>query len=234
MIFHALPNLIKLFESFYNIPLKHKHIKFVGLVQDLSSFYDCRNIISEPRILSPRLCGEVYHQDKLINILPHVFKKYGSIPVTVHIGHNKQQAQHYFEELIKLADNLLIKDKINFNDRVLSQTQYKKMILDHSIFYSIASGEHGFSTTTAEIATNGGIALVQNTEEIDGIIDDKINIIRTEIEEKQIFENICFAIEHNIDLQKLFKKNNKKLIAYDWKTQSSILTKAYDILANLN
>ncbi|MDD3050185.1 MAG: glycosyltransferase [Candidatus Cloacimonetes bacterium] len=227
---HGLPKMVDLFEQFYQVELKSKHLPFIGSDTNLQPFTRQREIKGTPKILTSRMMGDVYHQDLLIRVLPRLFNLYPDLQVTCHLGHNKAQALPYQIKMKELARNLGILDRIRFIEEVLPFEQFVDLVYQHNINYSVASGEHGFSFTAIQSAFSGAITIVQNASEIDGVLEHDVNILKTDLNEQSIFETIKYSIDNLVILQEKFIFNNKFLEKYKFENQMNLLEAAYNKL----
>jgi glycosyltransferase involved in cell wall biosynthesis len=226
-VFHALPNVFKKIQQFYGGIPDDKYVPFTGAALDYSHFRKKRKISKSPRILSARMMGDVYRQDLLIKAMPELLSKFPDLSVTFLIGHNETQGRPYFDEMIDLAKRLNVVEYCNFVPRSLDKKEFSDMIYEHNIIYSLASHDTGLSATCVLSAFTGAITVVQNAEEIKGILEHDTNVLLTALDVNSITRVISYAIENIEDLQDRFIKNNMFLEKYSIKNQMDILEKAY-------
>jgi glycosyltransferase involved in cell wall biosynthesis len=224
---HGMPNVFKLYQSYYgNLP-DDKFVLFRPFI-DLSPYGQLREISHTPKILSARVMGEFYRQDLLVKSIPYLIKESPAVRVTLIVGQNPSQGREYFEKMIQMAERMGVAQYCDFVPHSLSQKQFAELITSHNIIYCLAVHDEGFSGTTLQAAYSGAVTIVQDTPEIDGILDHEVNVLRTEIGEESVRETLVFAV-NNLELlqERFMRENRKKLKVYGKENMLKNLTKCY-------
>jgi phenylacetate-CoA ligase len=232
-IFHALPNVFKKFNQFYGVIPEEKHVPFIGVALDFSCFNKIRKISKSPRILSARMMGDVYRQDLLVQAMPELIYRFPDLKVTFLIGHNEAQGRPFFNKMMDLSKKLNVMDHCEFVPNSLDKSQFSDMIYEHNIIYSLASHDTGFSATSILSAYTGAITIVQDIEEIKGILENDENVLTTALDVDPLTDVISYAIENIENLQSRFIKNNKFLEKYSIKNQMDLLGKTYTDMSKI-
>lgn len=224
---HPMPNVFKLFQSYYGNLSDEKLVLFRTLI-DLSQHDKARAVSKDPKILSARVMGEQYRQDLLIRALPSVTNEFPNTKVTLIIGQVPEQGKNYFENMIQLAKSLGVDRYCNFISTSLSQQEFAELIKSHNIIYSMSTHDEGFSATTIQAVYSGAIVIVRNIPEIDGIFEHNINVLRTEVNEKSLRESLLYAVRNIELLQERFIVENKKFRIYGKEDMLKNLIKCYE------
>jgi len=224
---HGMPNVFKRYQSYYgNLPAE-KYVFFRPLI-DLSLYDQIRKISDTPKILSARVMGEFYCQDLLVKAIPYLVNKFPATKATFIIGQNPNQGREYFERMIQMAKALGVAQYCDFIPHSLSQAEFAELIKSHNIVYSLAVHDEGFSGTTLQAAYSGAVTIVQDTSDIDGILDHKLNVLRTKIDGKSVRETLLHAAGNLKSLQKRFaRENRERLYAYGKENMIKNLTECY-------
>lgn len=223
---HPMPNVFKLFQSYYgNLP-DEKFVLFRALI-DLTQYDKARAVSKAPKILSARVMGEYYRQDLLIRALPAIVAEFPETSATLIIGQNPEQGRPYFEKMIQLSRQLNVAQYCTFIPHELSQSEFSELIKSHNIIYSIATHDVGFAGTTVQAAYSGAITIVRDTENIDGVLDHGVNALRVQVDENSVREALLHAARNLEELQQRFIKNNRGLIVQGKRYMLKNLTSCY-------
>ena len=207
---YPLPKGFKKFQDYYGEMRDDQLVHFKALV-DLSFFDAHRKIIADPKILSARVMGEAYRQDLLIKALPKLVKHYPNIQVSLIIGQNPDQGRPYFDQMVALAKQLQVDSYCWFIDRTLSREEFAELIRTHNVVYSVAIHDVGFSSTNIQAAYSGAVTIIQDSDWVDGIFEDRVHVLKTQVDEQHVAETLMYAARHLERLQRKFIKNNRKL-----------------------
>lgn len=233
ILLHPLPSVARMIEDFYDIQLNGRYVPVAGTAGvDFKNYSQPRKVTKTPMILSARVMGSFYRQDLLVQALPELVKEFPDLMVTFLIGQNEQQGREYFNQMVKMAEHLGILKHCVFVSRSLNQEEFAESIKSHNIIYSLASHDTGLSYTSVVAGFSGAVTIVQDTPEIDGMLDHDVNVLRTRLDLGSVTETLRYAIKNIVPLQEKFIKNNMKLDRFDTSKQLNILEQVYEKLAN--
>ena len=233
ILLHPLPSVARMIEDFYDIQLNGRYVPVSGAGGvDFKDYSQPRKVTKTPMILSARVMGSIYRQDLLVQALPELVKEFPDLMVTFLIGQIEQQGREYFNKMVKMAEHLGILKHCVFVSRSLNQEEFAESIKSHNIIYSLASHDTGLSYTALVAAFSGAVTIVQDTPEIDGMLEHDVNVLRTRLDLGSVTETLRYAIKNIVPLQEKFIENNMKLDRFDKSKQLNILGQVYERLAN--
>ena len=230
---YPLPEGFRYFQSFYGEMTAGQLVHFKALV-DLSYYEKRREIQDKPRILSARVMGQLYHQDLLIKALPRFVKAFPDTRVTLIIGQHVSQGQPYFDQMKTLAQKLGVAPYCDFIGRSLSKAEFSDQIKAHNIVYSMSTHDEGVSGTNIQSAYSGAITIIQKSNWVRGILEDRENVLQTPVDEQSVSDTLLYAGHHLVELQKRFLKNNRKLKQYAKEVMMKNLVRCYEELYKEN
>jgi glycosyltransferase involved in cell wall biosynthesis/uncharacterized protein YnzC (UPF0291/DUF896 family) len=226
---YPLPEGFRYFQSFYGEMSADQLVHFKALV-DLSYYETRREAYDKPRILSARVMGQLYHQDLLIKALPRFIRIFPETRVTLIIGQHASQGQAYFDQMKALAQELGVASYCDFIGRSLSKAEFAGLIKSHNVVYSVSSHDEGVSGTNIQSAYSGAITIIQKSNWVRGILEDRENVLQTPVDEQSVSDTLLYAGHHLVELQRRFSKDNRKLKEYAKEVMMENLVQCYEEL----